>query len=93
MTASETLITDATFKKQARAFAKWHRLQRTAVLQAGKIAAEWLEHYSRERGAERLADALHEVTGVRVTGRTIRVTLEPRAMSALGNGGSWPVVR
>ena len=72
MTASETLITDATFKKQARAFAKWHRLQRKAVFQAGEIAAQWLERYSRERNAERLADALHEITGVRVTGRTLR---------------------
>lgn len=69
---NKDLIIDPVFRKQARAFAKWHRLQRTAVLQAGKIAAEWLEHYSRERNAERLADALHEVTGVRVTGRTIR---------------------
>ncbi len=72
MTPIKVLITDAEFKKQARAFAKWHLLQREAVLQAGKIAAEWLEHYSRERNAERLADALHAVTGVRVTGRTIR---------------------
>lgn len=72
MTSIMILIADPAFTKQARAFAKWYRLQRTAALEAGKIAAEWLEHYSRERNAERLADALHAVTGVRVTARTLR---------------------
>lgn len=66
------LIADREFRREAKAFAKWHRLQRTAALEAGKIAAEWLEHYSRTRNAARLADALFEITGVQVTGRTLR---------------------
>ncbi len=59
------------FRKEARAFAKWYGLERKAAFEIGKIASSWLEHYSRTRNAERLADALHEVTGLRVTGRTI----------------------
>jgi len=63
---------DPKFKKQAKAFAKWYGLERRAVYELGKIAGMWLEHYSRTRNAERLADALFEVTGLRVTGRTIQ---------------------
>ncbi len=65
------LIIDSIFRKQARAFAKWYGLERKAVLELGKIAEGWLVHYSRKRNAERLAEALYEVTGLRVTGRTI----------------------
>lgn len=68
----ENLASDPKFKKQAEAFAKWYGLERRAVYELGKIAATWLEHYSRVRNAERLADALFEVTGLRVTGRTIQ---------------------
>lgn len=66
------LANDPGFKKQAKAFAKWYALERRAVYELGKIAAAWLEHYSRVRNAERLADALFAVTGLRVTGRTIQ---------------------
>jgi len=66
------LATDAAFRRQAREFAKSLRLQQSATMRAGKIAAEWLEHYSRTRNAEILANALFSVTGVRVTGRTLR---------------------
>ena len=65
------LIIDSAFRKQAKAFAKWYGLERKAVLELGKIAAGWLEHYSRKRNAERLAEALYEVTGLRITGRSI----------------------
>ena len=71
MPDSTDLIIDSTFRKQARAFAKWYGLERKAVLELGRIAEGWLVHYSRKRNAERLAEALHEVTGLRVTGRTI----------------------
>jgi DNA methylase len=63
---------NAEFRRQAKDFAKWYRLQDRAVLEAGKIAAEWLKHYSRQRNANRLADALFNQTGVRITGRTLR---------------------
>jgi len=71
MQEATDLITDSTFRKQARAFAKWYGLERRAILELGKIAAGWLEHYSRKRNAERLADALYQVTGLRITGRSI----------------------
>jgi len=71
MARMQGLACDPAFRKQARAFAKWYGLERKAVMEIGKIASGWLEHYSRSRNAERLADALCEVTGLRVTGRTI----------------------
>lgn len=72
MSSRTSLVKNPVFRKQARSFAKWYSLQRTAALEAGKIAAEWMERYSRTRNAARLADALFDVTGVRVTGRTLR---------------------
>lgn len=65
------LIKSPDFRKEARAFAKWYGLERKAAFEVGEIASRWLEHYSRTRNAERLADALHMVTRLRVTGRTI----------------------
>ena len=71
MNPVDELIKSPEFRKEARAFAKWYTLERKAAFEIGKIASCWLEHYSRTRNAERLADALCEVTGLRVTGRTI----------------------
>lgn len=72
MDAVTELIADREFRQEAKAFAKWFGLERRAVLELGRIATDWLEHYSRTRNVERLADALYEVTGLRVTGRTIQ---------------------
>lgn len=72
MDAAADLIADREFRREARAFAEWFGLERRAVLELGRIAAGWLEHYSRTRNAERLAEALDEVTGLRITGRTIQ---------------------
>jgi len=63
------LIIDSIFRKQARAFAKWYGLERKAVLELGKIAEGWLVHYSRKRNAERRAEALYEVNGLKSRGR------------------------
>lgn len=73
MTALDVLVGDSGFRKQAKAFAKWYGLERRAVFELGKIAASWLERYSRERNAERFADALFEVTGLRISGRMIQI--------------------
>ncbi len=66
------LAADTTFCRQARRFAEWFGRERRAALELGKIAHLWLDHYSRTRNAEILARALYEVTGLRVTGRTLR---------------------
>ena len=71
-TVALDLIKSPAFRKQAVKFARWYGLERKAVLELGKIAASWLEHYSRARNAERLADALRQITGLKVTGRTLR---------------------
>lgn len=71
MNPVQKLIKSAEFRKQARAFARWYGLERKAVLELGRIAAGWLEHYSRTRNAVRLAEALSKVTDVKVTGRSI----------------------
>ena len=71
METSKTLTADSRFRRQARRFARAYAEERRAVFELGKIAAGWLEHYSRSRNAERLAEALHEVTGLRITGRSI----------------------
>ncbi len=71
MTPVHELIKSPEFRNEARAFAKWYGLERKAAFEIGRIASGWLEHYSRSRNAERLADALCSVTGLRITGRSI----------------------
>lgn len=67
-----SLVADFRFRSQATTFAKWFGRERRAVLEMGKIAAGWLERYSRTRNATKMADALNEITGLKITGRSLR---------------------
>ncbi len=66
------LLRDRAFRKQAKEFAKWFGLERRAALELGRIAADWLEHYSRTHNAEKLAEAIRQITKVSITGRSLR---------------------
>ena len=65
------LASEISFRREARAFAKWYATERKAAYELGRIAARWLESYSRTNNARIFAAALHSVTGLRVSGRTI----------------------
>ena len=66
------LSADPWFQERARRFADLYGQRRRITFELGEIAATWFEHYSRSKNAERLSDALFMVTGLKLTGRSLR---------------------